>query len=69
MIKLTCLMPQMRLLGFGHLDEDCYNGNARLIASTPFLINLSADSLHEAEITSLFLSNGDNGEITVHIKV
>jgi hypothetical protein len=52
------------LVGFGHLDEDCYNGNARLIASTPFLIDLSADSLHESEMTSLFLSNGDNGEIT-----
>jgi len=51
-------------LGFGHLDESCYNGDARIIASNPFIINLSADSLHESETTSLFLSNGDNGEIT-----
>lgn len=51
------------LVGFGQLDEDCYNGDARLIASTPILIDLSADSLHESETTSLFLGNGDDGEI------
>ncbi len=52
------------ILGFGHLGEDCYNGNAREIATMPNLINLSADSLREAEITSLFLSNDDKGKIS-----
>ena len=52
------------VLGFGHLNEDCYNGDARLIASDPALIDLSADSLHESEVESLFLSNGDDGKIS-----
>ncbi len=52
------------LLGFGNLSEDCYNGDARLIASTPSIIDLSPDSLHESEITSLFLSNVNDGNIS-----
>jgi hypothetical protein len=51
-------------LGFGKLDEDCYNGNARAIAAVPELINLSADSLHESELMSLFISNDDDGKIS-----
>jgi Domain of Unknown Function with PDB structure (DUF3858)/Transglutaminase-like superfamily len=51
------------LLGFGHLSEDCYNGNARMIASTPVLINLVADSLHDSEITTLVLSNDPEGKV------
>ena len=51
------------VLGFGHLDESCYNGSGRIIATMPVLIDLSADSLHESEVTSLFLSNGDGGKI------
>lgn len=51
------------LLGFGHLSEDCYNGKARLIALNPVLIDLSADSLHQSEITSLFLANDAEGKV------
>ncbi|MBS1746679.1 MAG: DUF3857 and transglutaminase domain-containing protein [Bacteroidetes bacterium] len=50
-------------LGFNLLPAYCYNGSARLIAPTPVLINLSPDSLHEHEVTSLFLTNQENGEI------
>jgi hypothetical protein len=52
------------ILGFGHLSRNCYNGSARLIAPTPDIIDLSADSLHEAEVTSLFLTNDENGRIS-----
>ncbi len=50
------------LLGFGSLDGDCYNGGARAIATVPVLIDLSADSLHESEVMSLFISNQDDGK-------
>ena len=50
-------MPADPLLGFGQISEDCYNGDARLIASQPLIVDLSADSLHESEIISLFLAN------------
>lgn len=41
-------------LGFGQLDNDCYNGNARLIDNPTSAINLSADSLVETSITNAF---------------
>jgi hypothetical protein len=49
-------------LGFGFLDGDCYNGGARVINEAfPELINLSADSLKESKITSVFIFNdGDS---------
>ncbi len=50
-------------LGFNLLPAYCYNGNARMIAPTPYLIDLSPDSLHEPEVTTLFLTNEENGEI------
>ena len=51
-------------LGFGHLEEECFNGDARIIASNPVIVDLSADSLKETEVTSLFLSNDSSGKIT-----
>lgn len=51
-------------LGFGHLTQECYNGDARTIAATPNLIDLSADSLKEAEVSSLFLTNDESGKVT-----
>jgi uncharacterized protein DUF3858 len=52
------------LLGFGHLSQDCYNGDARMIAPLPTIVNLSPDSLHESEVTSLFLSNDSSGRMS-----
>ncbi len=49
-------------VAFGMLPNKCYNGNARIISPDfPALINLSADSLKESKITSVFLINADNG--------
>jgi hypothetical protein len=50
-------------LGFNLLPAYCYNGNARMIASTPYLINLSADSLHEPEVTTLFITSEADGQL------
>lgn len=52
------------VLGFGHLSGSCYNGNARVIASMPSLINLEADSLKESAITSFFVTNDGDGKLT-----
>lgn len=51
------------LIGFNHLSADCYNGNARLITNPSAIVNLSADSLHENEVTSMFIVNDSNGNI------
>ena len=48
-------------LGFGRLDEECYNGTGRLIAPLPELIQLSPDSLKESKVTSVFIINGEKG--------
>jgi hypothetical protein len=55
--------------GFGHLNGDCYNGSARIIAADPQIINLSADSLHDAEVASLLLSNGEAGNLSAATSV
>jgi hypothetical protein len=47
--------------GFNRLPVECYNGNARLIADEPVLINLSANSLTESKLTTVFMINNDNG--------
>lgn len=47
--------------GFNHLPAQCYNGNARLVADEPVLIDLSADSLKESKLTTVFIANEDNG--------
>jgi hypothetical protein len=48
-------------LGFNRLSTACYNGSGRLIDSLPELVQLSADSLKESKITSVFIINGDKG--------
>jgi len=47
--------------GFNRLPAECYNGNVRLIADEPVLINLSADSLKESKLTTVFMMNDDKG--------
>ena len=44
-------------LGFNHLPAECYNGSARIIAEMPSLIDLSADSLTESKLTTVFVIN------------
>jgi uncharacterized protein DUF3858/transglutaminase superfamily protein len=47
-------------LGFGKLDDECYNGGAREVnKERPYLINLSPDSLKEAKLTTVFITNDE----------
>ena len=48
-------------LGFGKLPSDCYNGYARVIGKQPFVVELHADSLREAKLTSVFIFSDDKG--------
>lgn len=49
-------------LGFGRLAADCYNGHARIVDERATAIFLSADSLKERKVTSMFIRNNDKGE-------
>lgn len=49
-------------LGFGKLAADCYNGHARIVDERATPIFLTADSLKERKITSLFIRNNEKGE-------
>lgn len=51
-------------LGFNKLDPKCYNGNGRLISAKPSLIDLSPNILLENTVSSVFLINGENGQMT-----
>lgn len=48
--------------GFGKLDEELYNGSARLIAPLPALMPLVPDSLKESKITTVFMMNEEGGK-------
>lgn len=48
--------------GFGVLDDELYNGSARLIDLQPSLIPLQADSLKDSKITTVFIANDENGK-------
>jgi hypothetical protein len=45
--------------GFNCLPSECYNGTARVIAEMPVLIDLSADSLQETKLTTVFMMNNE----------
>lgn len=48
--------------GFGKLDEELYNGSARLIAPLPALVPLVPDSLKESKVTTVFMMNDEGGK-------
>lgn len=50
-------------MGFGHLDPQCYNGHARIVNETATAIDLSAETLKEAKISSVFIVNDEKGKI------
>jgi hypothetical protein len=51
-------------LGFGSLPHQCYNGSARLIdKEQPYIVKLSADSIVETKMTSIFLVSSGNGKM------
>ncbi len=49
-------------LGFGQLNDKCYNGTGRLIDKMPYLVNLSPDSVVESKTTTFFLLNTEDGK-------
>ncbi|MGZ8523999.1 MAG: DUF3857 domain-containing protein [Chitinophagaceae bacterium] len=51
-------------MGFGRLGYETYNGHARVINETATPVNLSADSLLEGKLTSVFIINDENGNLT-----
>ncbi len=52
-------------LGFGKLPLKCFNGYARVIdASQSDSLYLLSDSLKETTVSTLFLSNDDNGQVS-----
>lgn len=44
-------------MSFKELPAKCYNGNARVIAELPIIVELSADSLMESKLTTVFMVN------------
>lgn len=50
-------------IGFGYLPSDCYNRSARIIDRIPSLIPLTADSVTNTDITSIQLTNDENGKM------
>ncbi len=51
------------MMGFGKLLSVCYNGHARIVNKEATPLEFTTDSLRERKLTSLFISNGDKGEI------
>ncbi len=60
--KVYMLDATRKKLGFNYLPQYCYNGYGRLINDPPTLVNLLADSLTESKLTSIFISNSDDGK-------
>lgn len=50
-------------LGYGYLPLDCYNGHARIINKTADAVELSADLVTEASMTSVFVINDEKGNM------
>ena len=48
-------------MGFGKLSTNIYNDSARVINKSTIAIPLSAELLKEAKVTSVFITNDDNG--------
>jgi hypothetical protein len=60
--KVVYLDASHPKLGFGQLDEDCYNGHARIISRTDSgSVYFQADSLDERKTTVVFISSTDKG--------
>ncbi|RYZ50893.1 MAG: DUF3858 domain-containing protein, partial [Sphingobacteriales bacterium] len=55
-------------LGFNKLGYDCYNGHARVIEPGAAGIELKPESLLEKEMTSVFMTNDANGNLTGNVQ-
>lgn len=58
---LDASKPQM---GFAKLGYECYNGHARVINAAASPLELVADSLVEASMTSVFIIDDEKGNLT-----
>lgn len=54
-------------LGFGKLDNSCYNGYGRAVADPPILVPMLADSLSGGRMTTAFVTNTGDGKISGRI--
>lgn len=61
--KVFLLDASRSKIGFGNLPTDCYNGYARIIDKVPAVINLDTDSIENADIISVQLTNDDKGKM------
>jgi len=61
--KEYLLDATMNTAGFGQLPERCYNGSAHAMDSSHLVYPLLADSATERRVTTVFLSNDDNGAL------
>ncbi len=59
--KVVTLDATDPLLGFGKLLPSCYNGDARIVNEEGTNFTISADSLHEAEMTSVSFDKFEKG--------
>ncbi|MBI1341329.1 MAG: DUF3857 domain-containing protein [Terrimonas sp.] len=55
-------------LGFGKLYPNCYNGQARVVNADATAVNLFSDQLMESKLTSVFIVNGDDGNLVGSFK-
>jgi len=62
--KIIYLDASRPTLGFGRLGWDCYNGHARVINLDATAVDLSADSLKNAKVTSLMLFSDEKGNLS-----
>jgi len=51
-------------MGFGRLAYDSYNGHARVINEMATPVEFLSDSLMERKVTSVFVANDNNGNLT-----
>jgi transglutaminase-like putative cysteine protease len=51
-------------MGFGKLGYECYNGHARIINADAIPLELTADSLLEKKLTSVFIINDEKGNFS-----
>lgn len=53
---------------FGMLMPECYNGHARIVNAAATPITLSADSLMDEKLTSVFISNDQKGNLAGNVQ-
>jgi hypothetical protein len=53
---------------FGRLMPDCYNGHARVVNAAATPLTLSADSLMDVKVTSVFISNDEKGNLSGNVQ-